>query len=83
MINLINISKKIKNRWILKDITLTLPSKGTLIFDNCNINKILINYMDLIKDLNKSSLVIMASHDPRTLINHGINIYLGDLEKKS
>lgn len=39
--------------------------------------------MDLIKELSKSSLVIMASHDPRTLINHGINIYLGDLEKKS
>lgn len=42
-----------------------------------------IQVMDLIKKLSKSSLVIMASHDPRTLINHGINIYLGDLEKKS
>ena len=76
MINLINISKKIKNRWILKDISLTLPSKGivilkgengsgkttllniisllddsykgTLIFDDCNINKL--------HDLKKSSI---------------------------
>lgn len=76
MINLINISKKVKNRWILKDISLTLPSKGivilkgengsgkttllniislldesykgTLIFDDCNINKL--------HDLKKSSI---------------------------
>lgn len=76
MINLSNISKKVKNRWILKDISLTLPSKGivilkgengsgkttllniisllddsykgTLIFDDCNINKL--------HDLKKSSI---------------------------